>query len=63
MCGALLDDWVNVGYVVLFTCCEFGFSSLENSSCSKELVWNLGARSMLHCFREVKCQQGDTPGI
>ena len=63
MCGAPLDDWINGGYVVLFSCREFGFSSLGSWSYSKEWVWNLGARSMLHCFREVKCQQGDTPGI
>ena len=48
---------------VLFTCGECGLNSLENWSYYKEWVWNLGIKSMLHCFREVKCQQGDTLGI
>ena len=47
---------------VLFTCGERGFISLENWSYSKKWVWNSGIKSMLHCFREVKCQQGDTLG-
>ena len=64
VCGAPLDDWANSGYDdVLFTCREFGFSSLGSWSYSKEWIWNLGAISMLHCFRKVKCQQGDTAGI
>ena len=62
--GASLDDWFNGGYVdVLFTYGEFGFSSLGSWSYSNEQVWNLGTRSMLHCFMEVKCQQRDTLGI
>ena len=64
MYGASLDDWFNGGYVdVLFTYGEFGFSSLGSWSYSNEQVWNLGTRSMLHCFMEVKCQQRDTLGI
>ena len=61
MCEAPLDDWANGGYVnVLFTCGEFGFSSLKSWSFSKEWAWKLGAKGRLHWFREVKCQQGDT---
>ena len=48
---------------VLFTCGEYGFNSLGSWSYVKEWVWNLVRKSMLHCFREVKCQQGDPPGI
>ena len=48
---------------VLFPCGECGFNSLESWSCSKEWVWNLGSKSMLHCFREVKCQLCDTSEI
>ena len=48
---------------VLFTCGECGFNSLGSWSCSKEWVWDLGTKSMSHCFREVKCQLGDTSGI
>ena len=48
---------------VLFTCGKCGFNSLESWSYFKELVWELATKSMLLCFREVKCQQGDTPGI
>ena len=32
-----------------------GFSSLESWSYSKEWMWNLGTKSMLHFVREVKC--------
>ena len=54
MCGVPLDDWANGGYVdILFT----------RGECSEEWIWNLGARSMLHYFREVRCQQGGTLGI
>ena len=45
---------------VLFTCGECSFKFLGSWTFSKELVWNLGTKSMLHCFREVKCQLGDT---
>ena len=63
VCGAPLDDWVNGGYVdVLFKCGECGFRSLGSWSYSKEWV-KLGTKSMWHCYREIKCQQGDTPGI
>ena len=48
---------------VLFTYGECGFNSLGSWSYSKELVLNLGRQSLLHCYREVKCQLGDTPGI
>ena len=44
---------------VLFTCCECGYNSLGSWSYSKEWLWNLGTKSMLHFFREVKCQLGD----
>ena len=46
---------------VLFTYDKCGFKSLGSWSYSKEWMWNLGTKSMLHCFREVKCQLGDTP--
>ena len=48
---------------VLFTCGECGFNSLGSCFYSKEWMWNLGTKSMLHCFREVKCQLGITPGM
>ena len=38
-----------------FTCGECGFSSVGSWSYSKEWVWKLGTKSMLHCFRKVKC--------
>ena len=47
----------------LFTCGECGFNSLGSWSYSKEWVLDLGTQSLLHCYREVKCQLGDTPGI
>ena len=54
--------WLMLVYVdVLFPCGECGFNSLGSWSYSKEWVWNLGTKSMLHCFREMKCQLGDTP--
>ena len=46
---------------VLFTRGECGFNSLESSSYSKECVSNLGTQSLLHCYRELKCQLGGTP--
>ena len=48
---------------VLFTCGECAFNSLGSWSYSKERVSNLGTQSFLHCYREVKCQLRDTPGI
>ena len=45
------------------TCGESGFSYVESWSYSKEWVWRLEKESMLHCFREVKCQQDDTSRI
>ena len=63
VCGAPLGDWVNRGYVdVSFTCGECGFCSLGSLSYSKKWV-KVGTKSMWHCSGEVKCQQGDTPGI
>ena len=59
MIGLILVYVVNV----LFTCGKSSFNSLGSWSYSKEWVWNLGTKSMLYCIREVKCQQGDTPGI
>ena len=47
---------------VLCTCSDFGFNFLDSWSYSKEWVSHLGAKSMLHCFRKMKCQLGDTPG-
>ena len=44
---------------VLFMCLECGLNSLGRWSYSKKYVWNLGTKSMLHCFREVKCQLGE----
>ena len=61
VCGAPLGDWVNAADV-FFTCCECGFNSLGSWSYSKELMWNLGRKSMLHCFSKVKYQLGDTSG-
>ena len=64
VCGALLDDWALLVYVdVLFTCGECSFNSLGSWSYSKERAWNLQTKSMLHCFREMKCQVNDTSGI
>ena len=64
MCVAPLDDWANGGYVdVIYTCGERGFSCLASWFYSKKCVWNLGTKSILYCFREVRCQQDDTPGI
>ena len=40
-----------------------GFSSLGSWSYFKECVCNLGAKSILHCVREVTCKQAETPGI
>ena len=48
---------------ILFTCGECGFISLVSWPYSKEWVWNLGTKSMLYCFREMKCQLGGTSGI
>ena len=42
---------------------ECDFNSLGSWSYSKEWVWNLGTRRMLHYFREVKCQLCDSSGI
>ena len=62
--AAPLDNWANGGHVDVFlTCVDHGFSPLESWFYSKELVWNFGTKGMLHCFRERRCQQGDTPGI
>ena len=64
MCGTPLNDWVNGGYLdILFTCGECGFSSVGSWSYSKECLWKLGIKRMLHCFMKVKCQQGDIAGI
>ena len=38
-----------------------GFNFLGSWSFSKEWVWNLGTKCMLHCFKKVKCKLGDTP--
>ena len=35
---------------------------LGSRSYSKDWPWNLGTKGMLHCFRKVRCQLGDTPG-
>ena len=62
VCGVLLDDWAMLVYVdVLFTCGECSFNSLGSWSYSKEWVSNLGTQSLLHCYRQVKCQLSDTP--
>ena len=54
MCGRPLDDWADIAYVdVLFTFGEYG-------ACRRGVGLIL---RMSHCSREVKCQQGDTPGI
>ena len=64
MCESPLDDWSNGGCVdVLFTCGECGFSFLESWFCSDKSVWDLVTKSMLDCFREVRCHKGDAPGI
>ena len=52
MCGLLLDDWANGGYVdVLFRCGECSFSSFGSWSFSDEQVLGLVIKTMLHCFR------------
>ena len=48
---------------VSFTCSECGFNSLGSWSYSKQWVWNLRTKCMLHCFRKVKRQLGETAGI
>ena len=48
-----------------FTACargESGFNFLGSWSYSKEWVWSLGTKSMLHYFEKVKCKLSDTPG-
>ena len=49
-----------VYFDVLFTCGAYGFNSLGSWSYSKKWVLNLRTKNMLHCFREVKGQLGDT---
>ena len=64
VCEVSLDDWANGGcFHDLFTCDVCGFRFLSSRSYSKEWVWYLGIKSMLYCFREMKCQQNDTSGI
>ena len=56
VCGAPVDDWVDGCYldavlkhavnVVLVLCWSWLYS--------KKCVWELGAKSMLYCFRKVK---------
>ena len=64
VCGAPLDDWANAGLCrcpmhhvhvvsVVLTFWVVG-PVLRN-------VWNLETKSILHCFRKVKCQLDDTP--
>ena len=43
--------------------CECDFNSFGSWSYSKEWVWNLVTKSMLHYLREVKCQLCDFSGI
>ena len=49
VCGATLDDWANGGSADVF------FTMVS-------MVLVLWYKIMLHCFREVKSQQGYTPG-
>ena len=42
---------------------ECDFNSFGSWSYSKEWVWNLVTKSMLHYLREVKCQLCDFSGI
>ena len=50
--GLPLNDWANGGSaVVLFTYDQRGFSFLRSWFYSKEWVWNLVTKSMLHCFK------------
>ena len=58
-----LDDWVNVDVIYSRVVSVHGFSSVGSWSYPKESVWKLGTKCMLHCFRKVNYQQGDTPGI
>ena len=48
---------------VSFTCGECGFNCLGSWSYSREWVSNLGTKSLLHCYREMKCQLSDTSGV
>ena len=60
VCQGPLDHWANGGYIdVLLTCGECGFCSLGSWCYSKKCV-KLGTKSMWHCSREVKYQQGYT---
>ena len=52
VCEAPLDDWANDGSVD-------GFST----NGMVLVLWGFEDKIMLHCFREVKCQQSYTPGI
>ena len=49
--------------VVMLMCGKCGFNSVGSWSYSKEWVWRLRTESMLHCFRERKCHQGETSVI
>ena len=40
---------------IIFTCGECGFSSVGSWYYSRECVWILGTKNMLHCLRKVKC--------
>ena len=65
VCGAPFDYWVNGSYVdvLLQRVVECSFSSVGSRSYSKEWVWKSGTKSVLHCSRGVKSQQGGSPGI
>ena len=63
-CDLACVERLNGSYVdVLLKCVgECGCTSVGSWSFSKEWLWRLGTKGMLHCFREVKCQQDDTSG-
>ena len=52
-----------LAYVDILFTCNGGFNYLGSWSDFKKWVSNLGAKSKLNCFREVKCQLGETPVI
>ena len=56
-------DWANSGTVDVFLHGKYGFNSMGEWCYSREWVLDVQGQNMLHCFREVKCQQGFTAGI
>ena len=56
-------DWANGGSVDDFQDGEYGFSSKGSIVLFQGMGMEFKDKIMLHCFREVKCQQGFTTGV